>query len=351
MERLKKKIINDLKSGKGIYTPSLLDYAKKNNISENLVREALKENMAYMTNLSYTDKLNPRRNYMPRRVYSLGHIQYDLAFFPKPTPKKIIGFFLFVDILSQKVYTTLLLNSKSARNCLISFKKFIKQYNNDYNRNPSSLASDREPSLLSNIVRNYFSHKKVELLYFTNSKNHAFYAENKILAIKKLYGQLYNYNSAQKPMYKILDSLTQTLNNRRLSVNNKYTNFTPNKITYKNINRWLSFLNTHDYIRQFDTYMFRPDVYRFKFNKNDYVKIKSRALTEGPKSNKRSFSTLSQKIFIIKSKFLFLSRGGKLCPGYYLEAYTQPKKKNLSINEKLTFASEKNLVKYRNSTG
>ena len=93
MERLKKKIINDLKSGKGIYTPSLLDYAKKNNISENLVREALKENMAYMTNLSYTDKLNPHRNYMQRWVYSLGHIQYDLAFFPKPTPKKIIGFF------------------------------------------------------------------------------------------------------------------------------------------------------------------------------------------------------------------------------------------------------------------
>ena len=139
-----------------------------------------------MENRGYSDRLRPTRNYMPCRVNNLGHLFFDLAYFPKPIKPNIIGFFLYVDIFSRRVYTTILRNGKDAENCVASFKQFIRQYKKDFNRCPRTLSCDKEPSFFAEKVRKYFIGQKIEIIYLSNSRNKSFFSESKIYEIKKL---------------------------------------------------------------------------------------------------------------------------------------------------------------------
>ena len=352
IKRLKNKIKDYLKRGKGIFAVDLYTFAKKNGIKKALVKEALESSMPFMINKSYGSKLNPRRNYfMPVRCQTLGHIFFDLAFFPKPTGKNIVGFFVYVELLSKRVYTTLLYNSKNADNCIKSFKSFIRKYKNDYDgRVPVSVTSDREPTLFAEKVRNYFLRQKIQIIYLSNNKNKSFMAENRILALKRLYGQMREYDVQNqrriKPMDRMLQSLTDTLNNRYISINNITGKFKPKTISHRNFKKYIEWLNNVDYIRQFDTYQFRDDVYRFKFEINQPVKFKVSKLSFNVETFKRSLQSLSNSTFRVKKRFLFLARSHALSPGYLLEAITTLKKRKKADVEKLTFAKEVDLVRY-----
>ena len=350
LQRLKNKISDDLNRGKGVRTGDIYAFAEKNDIKKALVKKALEDTMAFIINKPYGDKLNPRRNsYMPVRCESLGHIFYDLAFFPKPVGRGVVGFFIYVELLSNRVYTTLLYHSKNADNCITSFKRFIRLYKRDHGgRLPVSMSSDKEPTLFAEKVRTYFLKKHIEIVYLSANKNKAFIAENKILALKRLYGQLKQNDILRgrrvKAMDRMLPSLTETLNDRFITVNNARGKFKPKNINDGNLKDYLTWLNRVDYIRQFDTYQFRNDVYPFKFHENQLVKFKVSKLSFNVDTFKRSLQTLSKKTFKVKKKFLFLARSHALSPGYLLESVTVPKKRKSADLEKLTFAKESDLV-------
>ena len=351
MDKIKRKINRDLKNGNGISSVELYNFAKKRNINKNVVRKALRETPAYINNLPYTDRKNPRRRYMPLRINSLGNLQIDIGYFGQTpgmkAPKNIVGFLIAVDVLSRNVWTEIITNDKSAESLIRAFKKFLKVYTNDMKKNPVCISTDLEGGFTSRKFQEFcYKKNNIQIVYFTDSKTKSMMAEQKILALKRLYNQLYvAKNGKIKPMFKIIKKLCDVLNNRFISINNKETPYKSKNIKYNNFKSWLNYLNYTDYVRQFDVYIYRSDFYNFDGLKiGDYVRVKLNMSKLSQKPVRRSNQTLTSKIYRIDKLFLYLTKEKTLSPGCLCSTYTKAKKTKSNIPINKTFFNIRSLV-------
>ena len=222
---LQSKIKFWLDSGYGIRGADVYGFAKEHNITLTEAKEALQSTLPYLKTKHYNDKLSTRRNFMKTLSYCLGFIHMDLGRFPvdERTPKSVKGFLCFTDILSSRIWISILRNSKSAsafQNCV---KRFLNEYKRDMNgHTPYSIACDLEPSMLSEKIKRFFKRRRMKLIFFRFSKNKAFFSENSILRLKTLYSQLEKNNPKMKCMYKSIEKLKEALNSRPKLIRGNY---------------------------------------------------------------------------------------------------------------------------------
>ena len=222
---LQSKIKLWLDSGYGIRGADVYEFAKENNISLLEAKEALQSTLPYLETKHYNDRLSLRRNFMKTLSYGLGYLHMDLGRFPLDdrTPKSVKGFLCFTDILSSRIWISILRNSKSASAFQNSVKRFLEEYKRDMNgHTPLSIACDLEPSMLSEKIKRFFKRKRMKLIFFRFSKNKAFFSENSILRLKTLYSQLEKNNPKIKCMYKLIEELKEALNGRPKLIRGKY---------------------------------------------------------------------------------------------------------------------------------
>ena len=338
-KKIYKKINYNLKNNQGIRALDIYDYGKKKNLDFLTVKKAINQSLPYLYNKSYT-KSN-KRDYQSIRIYSLGFLHADIAFFPKSagrTPKNIVGFVVMVDILSHRCFTELIYNNKSSDSLIKTFKKLINQYEKVIKRPINAISFDRDLSFTSIKFKTFITKKKgIELILFENSRNKSFMSELYIGQLKRLYTQ--NKIAAEiggkkyPPMYKVLRVLEVSLNNRYLYINGKKTNYKPSTVTYKNLNEYLEVLKKLYPKRNISNFVYRSDFYKFKFNVGDLVYSKLNSITPlNTLKNRGTSRSISKKIFIIKKLFLYVSKNHYLTPAA-LCAQMYPVRKGNSINK------------------
>ena len=351
MDLIKAEILKQMEHDNGIYSPTLYEFAKKHRIPRTVVTAALADTLGYLENVPYTRRKNPRGQYPSTQgANGLGCIQFDFFYLVKPIGRLVFGALVFVDILSKRIWTERIYHDKSAVNMLDGIKRFLKSYRRDMKGHyPYLLMSDRERSFTSRLIREYLVDKQKIQLVFFKRPNKAFLAERMILSIKRLFlaknFQYVHYKSQIPSLTPIRDmdlelsKLTKELNARPIVCLNKVTPFKHDEINYENQNTLIDYLDRIDPIRVAENFVFRDDVYPFKYAIGDKVK----AIRKSHTFDKRSQQTLEETIYEVIKRFLFLARNVELSAAYLVTP--QFSRDPRSPNQLLFLESE--LVKFK----
>ena len=272
-----------------------------------------------------------------------------MGYFPKEvsgkTPNNVKGFILACDILSKCIYVEILYRSKKSDSMISCFRRLLSRYKKKMKKYPTTISSDLEPSVLSYNFKKYICQKKkIQLVYFFNSNRKAYMAENKIGQIKKLYFQNIEGVKKPKPMYKLIKQLETTLNKRNIYINNVKTNYKPSTINYGNVKKFIYLKEKLDPVSKYSNFIYRSDFYNFpvKLNSFVFVKLNSIKVDEAIKF-KKSIKSLSNKLFVVRRLFLYLSKNFTLSPGALCSKYGIKYKKNF-LTKDLFFFPCKSLV-------
>lgn len=305
----------------GFRKSDIIKEASRFGISKFETTEFLKEYYPYAYNRHYVVKLNKSRLYRPITVSNLGQLQCDIMFFSRkygPKPKSYFGICVVIDILSRRVYLNILKNNKTATSLIRSLKSIYKRYKKDTRCPIISLSMDNEGATRSYIFKKFIETEQIDFVTFTLSKNKASLVENVIGRIRKLYQQMYAAKFGKiAPLWQCLRELENGINNRKIILDGKNTDWTPASINKSNVQEYITYVNSKIPAKFFANYTVDSDLYKkYKFNIGDRVRIILKAIKNTGPSFKSTQQSLTNMIFIVKRRLLYVAANMTLQIGY-----------------------------------
>ena len=310
VKKVMRRIKYLLHHGQGIRKYDLLLWAKRNGITPSIVNEVLKRTNSYIDNRHYQLSYKNKRGYCPVRNSFLSEIQSDFAYFNKSDPSSKKGFVVFIDLCSRRIWAYHLRN-RTVNSFLYVYKKFLKDYEGDVELKVSSIATDQEKALTTVKFITYIRNtRKINFIFFKTSfsaKLKAFMAELAIRNIRRLYGQLHVSDEKKYPtLSRSLNTIVDTLNNRKIIIGGRELPFTPKTVTKQNVDEFIEYVHNVSPSSYFSNFEIDDSNYIYSHPVGTYVRIKLIALQAQFVFGKRSEKSLSQRIYNVKRNFLFV---------------------------------------------
>jgi hypothetical protein len=156
----------------------------------------LQLNPTFMFNMEQQRVKTHSKKYRPVLTVSLGSFHADIGFFAKSknysTPVTYqSGCLVARDVLSKYTYVIILRGNRRANSIISAFQKMLDLHKNAGHNYPiRSIAFDKETSVLSKAVQNFFQQNSIQFVAFKNSASKSKIAENCIKQIRTITARL-----------------------------------------------------------------------------------------------------------------------------------------------------------------
>jgi hypothetical protein len=261
---------------------------------------------------------------------SIGHFSSDLAFLGKssralsnigiPAGHKHICL-VNIDILSRKVYLVPL-NSKDTRSLILAFKTLFQRVQDDGYR-VLSILFDQERAVLSREMGIFLDSHHVDLRVKYISRTKSSLSEATINLIRRNLSKFEQstgdvFSSASPAQ--AYDRLERTFNEKEMIIYGKRMGFTPNDITLSNQKTLLDRMKLKIPFFYFAQFQINPKSVpdsSWLYKKGDRVYLKQSAVSVAV-LKKQSVRTITQDLFLILKRYLWVERNNKIVRGYII---------------------------------
>ena len=323
------------------------DYAYRvmgfKNLKQSALRKALRLHPGYALNARQSRFPKFASKQRPILVNDVGCLQCDLGFFAitreYETPISFrSGYLVAKDILSRFTYVAILYKSKSAESLQKAFEEIFKKFRIQNNgKKVTSVAFDKEPSIMGRIMQNYFKEKNVTFYAFENSASKSKMAELTIRLLRETITRL-KFESIERRWWHLLPIAVDVLNTQPIKVNNKYikqqdgTYFRPIDVNEFNVKFFIKQLYKVAPAYYFSQFSIAPSMVKFKYNIGDFVRPKLISTSSAVIGVKRSEITVETEIFIITKRMGYVSRSLTIEPLYICKSTVTDKVESFEEN-------------------
>ena len=310
-------------------------------LSRKSIAKALRMHEAYKMNMPQQRMRSRSQNYRPIITNYLGQLHADLGYFSLSrdyeTPKSFQhGFLVTKDILSRYINVVILRHGKSADAMVRAFEELLRQHSIVHPDYPiSSISFDRETSVLSHKVQNFFSHHNIAFHAFQLTASKAKVAESSIKQIRTIMTRLLRDMYPQGRWWNLLQHCADVLNSRPIVIDGRNTGFAPRDINTENLQQFLHQVVKAAPAFHFGQFEVSPTLVEFKFEVGTKVRAKLLETSSEVIGKKRSQMNLTEQVFVIEKRWPFITRKLTLTQMYNC--------RDLETNQMITF-DEDNLV-------
>jgi len=258
-------------------------------------------------------KFRSRKN-RPIIVNNLGNLHCDIGFYSVKreyeTPVTYrSGFLVAKDVLSRMVYVSILYKTRTAESMVKAFRDIIEQFKQQNNGEPvASISFDKERSVLSNLVQNFFKEHHIKFHAFQMSASKSKHAESAIRLLRTTVVRLQAMPQFEhRRWWTLLHMAADVLNGQPIRVNGKNLGYTPKQVNSGNLRDFLKNLYKKVpayYWSQFDV---APQLVTFSFAIGDVVRPKLIAISSAVIGIKRSEVTLDETRYTIQKQIPYVS--------------------------------------------
>jgi len=292
-----------------LYAHNELGFKK---LKRNVIVERLRLMPVYLMNSR--QKRQDKRGERDRPILTndLGYLHCDIGFFSIksgfPTVKYNSGYLIAVDILSRMIYVHILKFSRKAPSLLKGFEVIVKQFKEHTGSSVKSISFDKERSVLSHLVQNYFKANFIKFVAFQFSSSKAKRAEGSIGLIRERIARLRvlpQYHNL--PWWKMLGPAADSLNNQLITVDKKRFAFTPQEINSSNKDEFKNLLYKSVPAYFFAQFNLAPQFVTFKYSLGTVVRPKLIVTSSALLGEKRREVTVESESFEIVEKIPYVT--------------------------------------------
>jgi len=250
----------------------------------------------------------------PIIMNNLGNLHCDIGFYSVKreyeTPVTYrSGFLVAKDVLSRMVYVSILYKTRTAESMVKAFRDILDQFKQHNNGEPVvSVAFDKERSVLSNLVQNFFREHHIKFHAFQMSDSKSKHAESAISLLRTVVVRLQTLPQFEnRRWWTLLHLAADILNRQMIRVKGKSLGYTPQQVKSSNLKDFLQILYKKVpayYWSQFDI---APQLVKFAFAVGDVVRPKLIAISSAVIGIKRSEVTLSETRYTIQKQIPYVS--------------------------------------------
>jgi len=260
--------------------------------------------------MSSRQQREPKRTKRERPIIvtTLGYLHCDIGFFTiksgHPTLKYRSGYLIAADVLSRMMYISILKFSRKADSLLNGFVDIIGQFQK---HNPDELVKgisfDRERSVLSHLVQNFFKENNIVFHAFQLSSSKAKRAEGSIRNVRTTIARMRNLPEYEgKPWWVLLKPAVDILNSEDIVVDGHTFPYTPEQIHESNLDDFLNLLYKNVSCYYFAQFDIAPQLVDFQYRIGTIVRPKLIVTSSAVLGEKRSEVTLEEEPFEIVSR-------------------------------------------------
>lgn len=304
------------------------DYAYRvlgyKDLKQTEISRALRLLPQYQMNSTQQRKRLRGERHRPIVVNSLGNLHADLGFYSVTreyeTPVTYrSGFLVAKDILSRYIYVSILKGDKSAKSLEKAFDDILSQYRKVNNgEHVSSVAFDKETSVMGHKMQAFFKKKKIGFHAFQNTASKSKMAENAIKQIKHTVAvMIANPFQTEIRWWRLIQPVVAILNSQPIQINKQFITYPDQKVATFYAPKDVNSSNVLDFVSKvqkavpayyFNQFDVDPRQVQFKYNVGDFVRAKLIITSSAVLGVKRSEVTLNKEIFIIEKQLPYVSK-------------------------------------------
>lgn len=278
------------------------------------VKRAVRLHHNYMMNVPQSRPQGRSKLYRPIVMTNLGHWHADVGFFPinkrYRTPLSFrAGFLVAKDVVSRYIYATPLIKDRTANSMIRAFDELFGQH---YGRLPNvaikSISFDRETSVMSKRVQEYFEKRGIDFHAFKLSSSKAKAAENAIKQIRTKMARLMRQNREKDRWWRLLPAVVDNLNSQKIVLDNKNIGFAPKDVNQENLEQFLESVYNKVPAYLWAQVDIDPEFVDFKYKVGTKVRVKLIETSSALLGIKRSEINLTSRIFVIEKLVPFITR-------------------------------------------
>ena len=285
------------------------------------VAQHLRLHPIYSENMPQQRETFRSRKFRPIIINTLGYLHCDIGFFGKQEYETPItfraGFLVAKDVLSRFVYTSILRKDRKADSMIRAFEDVLAQHARIHPSFPiKGVSFDRETSVMSNKVQQFFKEKGISFHAFEMSSSKAKMAEGAIKLIRTAVVRLMRRNNSKDRWWNVLPLAVTSLNRQNIVIDGRDTGFSPISINVYNLASYIAQLKRIApayYFAQFDIH---PNFVNFKYQVGTFVRPKTIVVSSAQLGQKRSEQNLEKDVFEIKGLVPYITRANKVGKAY-----------------------------------
>jgi hypothetical protein len=188
----------------------------------------------------------------------------------------------------------------------------------------SSLAFDKERSVVGNVVQSFLKEENVSFHAFQNTSSKSKMAEGEIKIIRNQIRKM-RYNNEQR-WWRIIQAAVDALNQQPIRLQNKYIKmadtgeyYTPANVSADNVNDFISKIQKAVPAYFFNQFMVNPKLLNYKYPVGTYVRQKLLASSSAAIGEKRSDIALGEPVFVVTKQLAYVSKALTPEPLYIVE--------------------------------
>src|SRR6266404_1313658 len=240
-----------MKNGDMPRVTSIVDYAHSTLALKNLSAGEIAKRVRLQPSYVMTSRQQRQRlrsgKHRPIQTYNLGNLHCDIGFYSVErhyeTPITYrSGFLVAKDVLSRMIYVTILRKNRTAKSMINAFTEIFEQYEK---QNPGhqvqNVSFDREKSVMSHAVQNFFKENNVDFHSFQMTSSKAKMAEGAIRLLRETVKRIQDFpGNENKRWWNLLEPAAQILNSREIKIDGKKVGYSPKEVTYYNLEEFIS---------------------------------------------------------------------------------------------------------------
>ena len=307
----------------------IVDYAHRvlqfHQLSKKKIIQAVRLMPNYLMSSSQARKrLRSDRN-RPVTISSLGALHCDLAYYSvsKDFSTGVSfrnGYLIGVDTLSRFIFTVILHKDRKADSIIKAFKVMFREFQKQYPKQRiTTVGFDRETSVMSNKVQDFFKEKKIKFYPFHNSSSKSKFAEN---GIKRIRNSMVRMKQNPKKWWQLIQLTVDSLNAKPIRINNQFLKmengnyYAPKDVSIDNIEHFKTQLQNADAGYFYSQFEVDSRFVHFNFKIDDFVRAKLIVTSAEVLGKKRSEITLGEEVFVIKKPIAYISRRNTIEKAY-----------------------------------
>ena len=324
----------------------VIDYAHRVlgyiSLKKGLIAKKLRLVPNYLMNSTQArQRLRTDKN-RPIVVNNLGNLHCDIGFYSINKEYEMpvtyrSGFLVCKDILSRFIFVSILRKNRKADSMIRAFLDIFEQYKKQYpGQRVKSIAFDREQSIMSNKVQQFFKDKKILFHAFHNSSSKSKMAERAIRSIRTTMVRL---KKSDPRWWNLIQPAVDSINSKPIVANNKFVKmsngefYSPKLITEFNVKHFIKQLQRVDSSYYWSQFEIDPKLVNFQYNVGDFVRPKLIITSSEALGVKRSEVTLENEIFVIRKCIAYSSRRKTIEKAYVCLGLTTNRKDTFQEND------------------
>jgi len=301
-------------------------------LKKNVIVRALRLLDVYsMNSRQQRARLRTKKN-RPIIINDIGFLHADIGFFSVTSeyatpPTFRAGFLVAKDICTRFTYVYILKGNRQADEMVNGFENIFEKFRMQNNgQRVLSVGFDKERSVMSNKVQDFFrsNHVSFHPFEFTASKSKL--AEGTIRLIREKIARLQVF-SKKIQWWNLIDSAVRILNSEKIWVDNIQLSFAPRDINTSNLEEFLTERETADPSYHFSQFEICKKFVDFAYKVGDFVRVKLITTSSQVLGTKRSAVTLDETLFRIVEQLAYPTRRLTIGKAYRCKFVDHPNKR------------------------